>query len=230
MMKIHGKLFVCALAAVLLMTASSVAGTINSVPTPTASGPGLGLVAVPAVVTVLANNDNVPSVGVLDNNIVVPVKRFDNADYIDIVFTVTPSGGVTEYAVTEFVDNNTGIPWSSYTMQLGTGFGPGFVKSTAGDGLDFDDPSYDTPPMSTAMPTVITGMTSGDEDELVFTGANQGPGAQLYRFRIDVPDLSTLPAFGTFTLRQIPTPIPEPTAIALAGFALAGFGWYRRSR
>jgi hypothetical protein len=234
MMKIHLMRILSIGALVLYMSLSAAAGTIQTFPVPPAeSGPGLGLVAVPAVLTLSPNNDNVPgnpNPNLQDNNIVVPVKRFDNNDYIDIVFTVDASGGVTEYAVSEFVDNNTGINWSSYTMQLGTGVGAGFVMSTAGDGLDFDDPDLDTFPSSLALPTVTTG-----EDQLVFSGGIQGTGAQPYEFRIDLPDSLTLgPGQAVpllqFTLRQFPTPIPEPTSIALIGMAVVGIlGARRRS-
>src|SRR5258708_6591136 len=107
MMKLQLTLFVAALAAAFLGSATQ-AGVIVSSPAPVVSGPGLGFGSVAAVITVQANNDNVPNPNFLDNNITVPLKRFDHADYIDIEFTVIPSdGGVTEYQVSEFVDNNT---------------------------------------------------------------------------------------------------------------------------
>ena len=139
-MKVGQMKLVVAVAVVLLFRGAAFGGTIPSSPLPVASGPGLGIASVAAVVTVQANNDDVNAV---DNNIVVPFKRFDKADIIDIVFTVAPSdGGVTEYQISEFVDNNTGLPWTSYTMQLGFGTAAAgnFVLSTAGDGLDFDFP------------------------------------------------------------------------------------------
>ena len=61
---------------------------------------------------------------------------------------------VTEYRVFESVDNNTGINWAGYTMELGFGIGAGFVPSPPGDGLDFDAPLYDTPPISSAFSNV----------------------------------------------------------------------------
>jgi hypothetical protein len=180
------------------------------------------LVSVPLVSTPSPNNDNVP--GVLpDNNIDVNLKRFDFADYIDIVFSVSPSAGTTEYRVEEFVDNNTGVPWTGYVMELGTGFGPGFTTVGVPAGLDFDDPTYDTPPTSTAM--TISTLTA---NQLVFSGFHAA-GAQQYSVRIDVPDLpAVIGLLGQFTLRQYPIPVPEPSALALVGMALVGLAWNRR--
>ena len=202
-----------------LLSSAASAGTILSAPAPAISGPGLGFASVAAIITVQANNDNVPSPNRLDNNIVVPLKRFDSNNYIDIEFTVAASDGVTEYQISEFVDNNTGSPWSGYRMVLGTGTGAGFVISPLGDGLDFDFPNYDTPPSSAPFPIVGT----PDEDQLVFSGGIHGAGAQPYSVRIDVPDSRS-----KFTLRQIPTAIPEPSAIALTVIALLGVAVRRR--
>lgn len=203
MMTTHRAFFVCAVCAVSLFSVTAVAGTIITNTPPGVSGPGLGFASVAAVITVQANNDNVPSPNKLDNNIIVPLKRFDNAGYIDIQFATDLSDGVTEYNVSEFVDNNTGLPWTNYRMELGYGTGAAFVKSATGDGLDFDAPDYDTPPTSAPFPLVGT----PDEDTLVYGGGVHGSGAQSYSFRIDVPDL---PNIRLFTLRQIPVAVPEP--------------------
>jgi hypothetical protein len=220
----------CAVGALLVGAVShsfALAGTIVDPPAPVISGPGLGFAQVLAIVTLNPNNDNQTGQTPLDDNdIIVPAKRFNTSDYIDIVFTVSDSDGVTEYQVREFVDNNTGVPWVNYTMQLGFGTGPGFVLSGAGDGLDFDAPNYDPPPSSATFSNVV----APDEDTLVFSGGLHGSGAQLYLVRIDVPDLSlgAPPFAGTFTLRQFPTPIPEPSAVALVGIALLGLAAARR--
>jgi PEP-CTERM motif len=221
-MKIHRMYFVLAAVLVLALLASTApAGVILATPAPQASGPGLGFATVAAVVTVQPNNDNVPDPQKLDNNIVVPLKRFDHADYIDLEFSVNPSDGVTEYQVSEFVDNNTGSDWSSYRMVLGYGTAAGFTISGVGDGLDFDSPDYDTPPTSGAFSNVDT----SDEDILTFSGGTHGSAAVPYTFRIDVPDLRD---HLTFTLRQIPTVVPEPGSLVLAVMAAAGLAFRRR--
>jgi hypothetical protein len=185
----------------------------------------LGLVIVPGIVTANPNNDNqVGGEPITDNNLVIPLKRFDKNDYIDLVFTVTPSDGVTEYKVTEFVDNNSGISWSRYKMQLGSGTGSSFVAATSG-ALDFDAPSYDAAPTSVSLPAVTT-----SPFELTFSGGSQGTGASPYTFRLDVPDLATVGGPATFTLRQIPTAIPEPGTFAISALGLIGLIARRWSR
>jgi hypothetical protein len=208
-----------ALLATLVAIASASAGTISSANP--ASGPGIGLVAVPNILTITPNNDNEP--GPSSNNIAIAVKRFDSNGYIDIEFNVLNSNGVTEYLIFEAVDNNTGLPWINYTMQLGFGTGAGFQQSAAGDGLDFDAPQFDGGvPSSTAFPGVVTG-----EDLLTFGGGVHTAGLQTYQVRIDVPNLDGQ-RLNRFTLRQTPVPIPEPATLALAGAAMIGALCVRR--
>lgn len=218
MMKLHRMELVVATVLVAILCSEASAGVIVSVPAPAVSGPGLGFGNVAAIITALPDNDNVPAPNVLDNNVTIPLKRFDFPDFIDIEFTVSNSNGVTEYQVNEFVDNNTGLPWSSYRMILGKGTGAGFIISPLNDGLDFDTGppgGNDTPPNSGAFPIV----GRPDEDQLVFSGGLHGSGAQPYSFRIDVPNLGV--EFGTFTLRQIPVAVPEPSAAALMVLAVS---------
>ena len=117
----------CALALAGFFSDSASAGVITGVTAfgaNSGTGPGLGTVAVPAIITLTPNNYNVPAAGVPDNNVLVPIKRFDHNGNIDIEFHVAPSQGTTEYQVFESVDNNTGTTWNQYNMSLGFGVVP----------------------------------------------------------------------------------------------------------
>ena len=184
----------------------------------------MGSVIVPPILTFSEGNDNQPNG--LDNNLLVPIKRFDATGYIDLVFNVRDSilpgrvGGTTEYLVYESVDNNTFVNWSSYTIELGSGVGAQFKQSPADDDLDFDTPDKDTPPTSTVFSNVAHA-----QDILVYTSGIQSTGSEVYTFRIDVPDGIT-----SFTLRQYPIPVPEPSTLVLACCAVAGLTWAKRRR
>jgi hypothetical protein len=184
----------------------------------------MGIVAVPAVITLNPGNDNQTGPGATDNNIVVPIKRFDFQNYIDIEFTVRSTGLTTEYVVSEFVDNNTGSTWTGYNMYLGTGVGAAFTQLNLPAGLDFDagpPGGNDTPPTSP-----FFNVNRPNDATLEFSGGTHGAGAQVYQFRIDVPDLTQIiGSEATFTLRQIP--IPEPNTIALFGLASMGIALRR---
>ncbi|MHB1035331.1 MAG: choice-of-anchor F family protein [Pirellulales bacterium] len=209
--------------AVFVGTAS--AGTIIGVQmfgVQAGTGSGLGTVSVPILFTPNPNNDNQIGGGQADNNITVPIKRFDKPGEIDIVFQVQPSNGVTEYKVFESVDNNTSINWSGYKMQLGSGTGANFVPALPGSGLDFDFPTFDAFPLSSAFSTVLPG-----ENVLGFTAGVHSSGSETYQFRIDVPDLSPTGAMESFTLRQVPIAVPEPSSLVLLLGAVACLGFYR---
>ncbi|MEX0676190.1 MAG: hypothetical protein WD063_03900 [Pirellulales bacterium] len=196
------------------------AGTI--VGTGAIAGPGLGFAVVPAINTFSESNDNQPGGPGSDANIAVPIKRFDHTGNIDIEFFVRSSdpGGTTEYLFFESVDNNTGINWDKYTVVLGFGVGAAFTPSPGGDGLDFDAPTFDSLPTSTAFAVVATA-----EDALVFSGGIHSSGSEVYQFRIDVPD-----GRQSFTLRQTPHLVPEPGTLLLSLNALVGVTLFVRCK
>jgi hypothetical protein len=172
------------------------------------------------------NNDNV--VGPSPNSIFVTQKDYVAIGPVDLVFDVIDTGGVTEYAVVEGVQNNTGVDWASYHIELGFGNGAGFVKSGTGDGLDFDSPDFDSDFFFNPSPGFFPTATVTEDD--ILAGGGVMPDftfAGNFVFHVDVPDGIT-----SFTIRQSPIPVPEPTASALATFGLLGLGLYgwRRGR
>jgi hypothetical protein len=157
---------------------------------------------------VAPNNDD--AVGASPNTVFVTQKDYVAVGPVDIVFSLTNSGGVSEYLFTEGVYNNTGLNWPAYHIELGFGFGTGFVKSTSGDGLDFDSPNYNSPfnfnPGGSFFPTVTV-----TEDDVYATGGSMAylSFAGYFRFTVDVPD-----GYSSFTVRQSPV-VPEPGSMAI---------------
>lgn len=186
------------------------AGQIDFI-TPVAD-PGIYSIAGQGVSTVTINNDNVDTVN--PNGLFVLQKDYVAVGAVDIVLSVSDTGGVTEYVVTENVQNSTGVDWNGYRILLGFGFGASFVQSTPGDGLDFDTPDEDSPINFAPGAADFTTVTRPNEDELVASDgdllAGQFSGTDFV-FHIDVPDGIT-----EFTIRQQPIAVPEPGALALA--------------
>jgi hypothetical protein len=199
------------------------AAVIN--PSPTVVGNGNGTVST-IVITGAPGNDNVTTVG--NPNVQINGKNFTALGPIDIVFTTTNSTLVSEYLVAEGVTNSTGQTWAGYKIELGFGSGGSFVASPAGDGLDFDAPTFDPlPTAGTSFTTLATG-----QDTLLFTsGTGVANGNPLsLQFSIDVPDGL---AGNTFTLRQTPlnaSMVPEPTGVALLGLGAGALLLCRRRR
>ncbi|REK11875.1 MAG: PEP-CTERM sorting domain-containing protein [Planctomycetota bacterium] len=162
------------------------------------------------------NNDDVA--GTSPNGIFVTQKDYTAIGPVDLVFDVTDTGGTTEYLVTEGVQNNTGLDWGSYHIELGFGEGAGFVKSTSGDGLDFDAPDFNSDfffdPLPGFFPTV-----SVTEDDIIASGGVMPDFsfAGYFLFHVDVPD-----GISSFTIRQSPVEVPEPSTLVLGAMGVSG--------
>jgi hypothetical protein len=211
----------CALAVALLLAAPGNAGTIIGV----SNVSGGGNAVVDPILTGDPNNDNISVPA--NSNMAVASKIFSANQAIDIVFEVETSGGTTEYRISEGVANITGIDFAMYTFELGFGTGASFVRSATGDGLDFDAPNVDPGPTSARFLTMAHA-----QDTITFTQGSFPSGmTDAYTFSIDVPDYDAalMPASAAtadgfrFTLRQMPSAIPEPGTIGIA--ILSAMAW-----
>ena len=170
------------------------------------------------------NNDDV--IGTSPNNIFVAQKDYVGIGPVDLEFDVINSGGVTEYLVTEGVLNHTGLTWSGYRIQLGFGTGLGFVKSTPGDGLDFDAPNFNSDFFFNPAPGFFPSVTVLADDILASGGVMPDFSyAGNFLFTIDVPDGIT-----SFTIRQAPVPVPEPATLTLLGLGVLVLQCVRRQK
>jgi hypothetical protein len=167
--------------------------------------------ATPVVAPVAPNNDNV--IGLSPNEFFVTQKAYFANGPVDTTFDVVPSGGTTEYAFKEGVNNGTGAPWLGYHIELGFGHDATFTKSLPGDGLDFDAPDYDSGLQFAPAPGFYFPVAAATtEDDIVAGGGIMPNGgfAGYFRFSVDVPDGIT-----QFTVRQSPIGVPEPGSLAL---------------
>jgi len=173
---------------------------------------------------VAPNNDDVP--GLSPNDIWFTQKNYVAIGPVDLVFDVTNSGGVTEYSFREGVFNNTGLNWGAYHIELGFGHDGTFVKSLSGDGLDFDAPDYNSPLFFNPFPGFFPSALATEDD--IYASGGVMPYLSFagdFRFNVDVPDGIT-----SFTIRQSPVEVPEPSTWVLASLGLLGLAMYRRRR
>ena len=187
-------------------------------------------------VPVAPNNDNGagPSANVVTSN-----HFLFNTLPLDFEFQLANSGGTTEYLFTpSFLNINfTGLTWTQFSFELGFGTGAGFVRSGAGDGLDFDTPDGNSAAFSPMFPAVAQ-----KEDSLFFSGASIGSvQAAAFVFAVDLPD--NLQKFSPYDLNRFtlritpngapvpdPTPVPEPGTMMLLGTGVAALVAKNRKR
>jgi len=173
------------------------------------------------VATPAPNNDN--AVTASPNQITYPnffpATNFNSLTPADTGFFVQNSGGTTEYLFTETVKNNSGVAWSGFQLQIGSGAGANFLP---GGGFvipeilfpDFDAPTRDPSPASSVFSTLAATLV-----QLSWSGGTvPAGGSATFSFSIDTPD-DILPQNGhtSFTIRQFPTAVPEPSALVLLG-------------
>lgn len=141
-------------------------------------------------------------------------KTANDIDPFDIEIETT--GGQQTMDIIETVFNESGIDWLDYHFILGTGLGEDFVPSTAGDGLGFRSALS----VGQLFPNLDL-----SEDEAGFDGATVLVGDPAgFELSIALPGDDNF----TFTLRQYPTVIPEPSTAILCGLALIGLCRRRR--
>jgi hypothetical protein len=141
----------------------------------------------------------------------------------DVEMTVDGDG---VFAVDKTVVNNTGFPWRRFVMELGTGVGGAFVRSTGGDGLGFDASQNDREE-SGAFPMVTV-----SEDRIVFDGALAPGGSAHFVVFVSTNTIGN----HLVTIRQLapeataPVPVLQPWGLALLIAALAGLAAARLQR
>lgn len=144
--------------------------------------------------------------GISPNLIHIVQKDYHAIGPVDLVFTVTDTGGITEYRVNEGVSNSSSVEWIGYRLELGFGFGDDFVQAASGD-LTFDAPDFDSLVDIPFFPT--TTLSTYD----ITASGDTLPGFAYMggiTFHINVPDGIT-----EFTIRQFPIPIPTPGSAIL---------------
>ena len=227
-MTIQQRFNTCVTLALSIFAASSVdAGQIDSINWFS----GVASVAGEFIGPVVADGtDNI--VGDSPNELFILQKDYTAIGPVDLVMDVSDNLGVTEYVIIEGVQNNTGLTWSGYHIELGFGEGAGFVKSLAEDGLDFDYPHYDSTTFFNPLPGFFPLVTVTQDDIIAGGGVmNHLDYAGNFVFHIDVPN-----GISSFTIRQSPieqtSAVPEPSTYAMGVLSLLAFalyGWRKRS-
>ena len=164
------------------------------------------------------------------NQVVLPgnasTLSFPSLNPVDILFDVQPSAGSTTYFARELIVNNSGLAWSGFELQIGSGVGANYTFFNAfipeENYIDFGGVNYSMAPPPTASSFAKLGGVFYREvawsDGVVPVG-----GTLNLTFSVLTPGAPIGDPNPNFTLRQFPIAVPEPAAatqIALAAICI----------
>lgn len=233
-MKRINQTLVTTLAIYLCLSEAAQARIIDSISPPTGAGLGDVLCAQvqTPVDTPVPNNDNslTASANQIQNfpGLSCTPKTFQALAPIDTQLFVSPSGGTTEYFLSETVVNNTSSTWNGFSFNIGFGSGDNFgspelILLPVGQAIpvfDFNGSSSDPQPTSSKFGQVI----QDGSFRIDWSGGTVAPGESVdFTFSLDVPDDEGGNFSDSFTIRQSPVaePVPEPSSM-LGILAVAG--------
>src|SRR5581483_8722677 len=175
------------------------------------AGPGLGTVTVLEHAPGMMNLNDDNTAGWPKKHFVSHDVSFAKTDYIDRVYRVNDTQGVTEFNFEDNIINGTANNWATVHVTLGFGTGANFFPAAAGE-LDFDWPDKDSG-FETPGWTKVHG-----QYDIGYTAAKAlAPGLSVKLFySVDVPDYDPEAMPGAyvsegvyeFTIRTLPGPQP----------------------
>ncbi len=133
---------------------------------------------------------------------------------IDLVFTVSQTGGTSEYDVIADLQLEPGNHWPGVMLMLGTGTGGDFTAFTGAGTPDFDTPTRNSvSPISNDM-----AVTTHDAHLIMIEPAAWSMPVSFLslNFSLDIPDVDH------FTIRHMPIPEPTTLLLAVAGLTTVG--------
>jgi len=155
-------------------------------------------------------------------------KTLTSLEPDDIVFVDSLSDAQLYLIVFEHVTNESGIAWNDFHYTLGYGADDQFVQSEAGDGLGFVGLSgllpFGFPVNEVPYSSVFTEYVMYEDTLDWWGGLVPDHGVVDFGIGILVNNIGV----DSFTLREQPSPIPEPATMFLLGSGLVGLAGFRK--